>query len=134
MTFWELFFTLMIFIPLIMLWVFALVDVFQNNALSGAAKALWAIAIVLLPLIGMLIYFIVQGTDDAYQAGPAPPPPAPKRRPATPTPAPAATSPTPGAVDVADQLERLADLRDRGILTDEEFQREKDKLLGEPTG
>jgi hypothetical protein len=95
-TFWELFFTLMIFIPLIMLWVFALVDVFQNNALSGAAKALWAIAIVLLPIIGMLIYFIVQGTDDANEAAPAPPPPAPKRRPATPAPAPAAAGPPPG--------------------------------------
>jgi hypothetical protein len=36
----------------------------------------------------------------------------------------------PGAADVADQLERLADLRDKSILTDDEFQREKDKLLG----
>lgn len=122
MTFWELFLTLMIFIPLIMLWVFALVDVFQNAALSGAAKALWAIAIVLLPLIGMLIYFIVQGSGDANEGAPA------TRAPASP-----ATSTTPGAFDVADQLERLADLRDRGILTDEEFQREKDKLLGEPS-
>jgi hypothetical protein len=31
---------------------------------------------------------------------------------------------------VADDLERLAGLRDKGILSDEEFQREKDKLLG----
>lgn len=133
MTFWELFLTLMIFIPLIMLWVFALVDVFQNAALSGAAKALWAIAIVLLPLIGMLIYFIVQGSGDANEGAPATRPPAPKRIPATRAPASPATSTTPGAFDVADQLERLADLRDRGILTDEEFQREKDKLLGEPS-
>ena len=32
--------------------------------------------------------------------------------------------------DLASQLERLADLRDRGILTDEEFQTQKSKLLG----
>lgn len=131
MTFWEVFFTLLIFIPLIMLWVFALVDVFLNSELSGVAKALWAIAIVLLPLIGMLVYFIVQGSGDANAAAAAPPPPARKQRPATPQPAPAAA---PGAADVADQLERLADLRDRGILTDEEFQQEKDKLLGQTTG
>ena len=132
MTFWELFFTLIIFIPLIMLWVFALVDLFENDTLSGAAKALWAIAIVLLPLVGMLIYFIVRGSGDANEAAQTPPPPPPqpatKRRPATPAPAPAAAPA--GAVDVVDHLERLADLRDRGILTEEEFLREKDKLLG----
>ncbi len=132
MTFWELFFILLIFIPLLMLWVFALVDLFGNENLSGAAKALWAIAIVLLPLVGMLVYFIVRGSGDANAAAPTPPPPAPRRRPVTPAPAPAATQPT--AIDAVDQLERLADLRDRGILTDEEFQREKDKLLGESPG
>jgi heme/copper-type cytochrome/quinol oxidase subunit 2 len=131
-TFWELFFILLIFIPLLMLWVFALVDLFGNDDLSGAAKALWAIAIVLLPLVGMLVYFIVRGSGDANAAAPTPPPPARRRRPVTPTPAPAAMQTT--AIDAVDQLERLADLRDRGILTDEEFQREKDKLLGESPG
>jgi Bacterial PH domain/Short C-terminal domain len=32
--------------------------------------------------------------------------------------------------DVASQLERLADLRDRGVLTDDEFQAQKAKILG----
>ena len=131
MTFWQLFFTLMIFIPLIMLWVFTLVDLFQRRDLSGAAKALWAIAIVLLPLIGMLIYFIMRESQSEVPGsrpyGQTPPPPPPRRQ----VPA-AAADATPGAADVADQLERLADLRDRGILSEEEFQREKDKLLGYP--
>jgi len=41
------------------------------------------------------------------------------------------TQPAPAAapVDVAGQLERLADLRERGILSDEEFQAQKRKLL-----
>jgi hypothetical protein len=34
-------------------------------------------------------------------------------------------------VDVADQLTKLADLRDRGVLTDAEFETQKKKLLGE---
>ena len=34
------------------------------------------------------------------------------------------------AVDVADQLRKLAELRDQGILTDEEFAAQKSKLLG----
>jgi hypothetical protein len=121
MTFWQIFLMLMIFVPLIMLWVFTLVDLFQRADLSGIAKALWAIAIVLLPLIGMLIYFILRDSD----------PPVTNDRPASvPTEPPAPDGSPPGAADVADQLERLADLRDKSILTDEEFQREKDKLLG----
>ena len=46
--------------------------------------------------------------------------------------APAETAPAPaaGQVDVIDQLSRLADLRDRGILTAEEFAVQKAKLLG----
>jgi hypothetical protein len=42
--------------------------------------------------------------------------------------APAAAAAAP--VDVADQLKKLADLRDQGILSDEEFAAQKAKLLG----
>ena len=119
MTFWQVFLVLMIFIPLVMLWIFALVDLFQREDLSGIAKGLWAIAIVLLPLVGMLVYFVLRD------------PQAPAARDHTTPAVPPTADTTPlGAADVADQLERLADLRDSSILTDEEFQREKDKLLG----
>jgi hypothetical protein len=54
----------------------------------------------------------------AYQAPPPPPPPA----------APAASG---GAgTDVVSQLRALAELRDQGILTDEEFAAQKAKILG----
>lgn len=46
--------------------------------------------------------------------------------PQTPTPQ---VIPTP-QVDIAGQIEKLADLKERGILTDEEFQTQKRKLLG----
>ncbi len=124
MTFWQVFLVLMIFVPLIMLWAFTLVDLFQRPDLSGIAKALWAIAIVLLPLIGMLIYFILRDSEaSTADHRPISPPSAPSDPDGSP----------PGAADVADQLERLADLRDKSILTDDEFQREKDKLLGSAT-
>ena len=42
-----------------------------------------------------------------------------------------AQAPAPeAAVDVADQLRKLADLRDQGILTEEEFPAQKSRLLG----
>lgn len=42
-----------------------------------------------------------------------------------------AVAPAPAAepVDVADQLQKLAQLRDQGVLTDEEFATQKAKLL-----
>lgn len=42
----------------------------------------------------------------------------------------AAPAPPAEAVDVADQLRKLAELRDQGILTEEEFAAQKAKLLG----
>ena len=126
MSFWELFVILLVFVPLIMLWVFTLADLFHRPDLSGAAKALWAIAIVFLPLIAMVVYFIMRDTDSTVrEAAPAAPASPPRAGPVV-----AAASVPVGAADVADQLDRLADLRDRGVLTDDEFQREKDKLLG----
>jgi multidrug resistance efflux pump len=53
----------------------------------------------------------------AYAAPPPPPPPAP---------APAGT----GGSDVTAELERLAGLRNQGVLSDEEFAAAKAKLLG----
>lgn len=44
-------------------------------------------------------------------------------------PPPAAVAPAP-QVDVADQLRKLADLRDQGVLTEEEFSAQKARLLG----
>lgn len=59
----------------------------------------------------------------AYAAPPPaqPPPPAP----APPAPAP----PPPGEDSLSDQLERLADLRAKGVLTDDEFAAAKARLL-----
>lgn len=113
MTFWQLFFILLIFIPLVMLWIFALVDLFHRKELSGLSKALWLLAILLLPLFGMLIYFIARRPTEEEQR--------------------AAHEyygrQSAGGDDLAEQLERLADLRDRDVLTEEEFAREKAKLL-----
>jgi hypothetical protein len=57
-TFWNVFFLMFIWIPLAMVWVFAIFDVFRQHALSGIAKALWLLAIVIFPLLGTLAYLI----------------------------------------------------------------------------
>jgi len=107
---------MLIFIPLIMLWAFTLVDIFRRNDLSGWAKALWVIFVLILPLLGMLIYFIVRPTlpediaaqEEYRQAREAA-----------------------EAADIADKLHKLSELKDKGDITQEEFERQKAKLLGE---
>ena len=48
--------------------------------------------------------------------------------PATPTPP--AIPATPGGASLADEIERLADLRDRGVISEADFEAAKNKLLG----
>ena len=73
-TFWNVFFLMFVWIPLTIVWVFAIFDVFRQHALSGLAKAAWLVLIVILPLIGTLCYLIFRPADalaygDATQAG-----------------------------------------------------------------
>jgi len=39
--FWQAFFLLLIWVPLVMLWMGALFDVFRRDDLGGGSKALW---------------------------------------------------------------------------------------------
>ena len=47
----------------LILWVRAVMDVFRRQALSGAAKAAWAIIMLLVPLIGLLMYYMLRPSD-----------------------------------------------------------------------
>jgi len=118
--FWTI---LMIFLWVIWFWILitVLIDLFRSHDLSGWVKALWFIFILFLPLIGVLVYLIARGgkmhehaAQQAQQAD------AEFRSYVQQ----AAASQSP-----ADQLAKLADLRDRGVITAEEFDREKAKIL-----
>ena len=62
-TFWDViwasFIVFFIVIPLIMLWVFALVDLFVRPDLRWG-KVLWLIFIVFVPIFGAIIYLLVR--------------------------------------------------------------------------
>jgi putative oligomerization/nucleic acid binding protein/phospholipase D-like protein len=105
----------------ILIWIF--IDIFRSRDLSGWAKALWFLFVLLIPLIGVLVYLIVRGNSmheravqDARQQDQ-------EFRDYVQQ----AASGSPGTS--ADQLTKLADLRDRGVITSEEFEREKAKIL-----
>jgi hypothetical protein len=94
-------------------------DIFRSHDLSNLGKAGWMLFIVALPLIGVLAYLIVRGhTMHEHQAHDAQ-----MRHEAF-------GQFTRGSThSAAHDLSALADLRDRGVLTEEEFLRAKAKVL-----
>jgi hypothetical protein len=112
-SFWETFFLLLIFLPLVMLWAFALADIFRRDDINGAWKAIWIACVILVPFVGTLVYMVVR------------PPGATRDERA------AIEAQTKGYArdDRTGELSTLSDLHDRGKLTDGEFAQEKARIL-----
>ncbi|WP_030693004.1 SHOCT domain-containing protein [Streptomyces globisporus] len=109
-------------------------DIFRDDTLGGWGKAGWMVFVILLPFLGVLVYVIARGKTmgrreieharekqqafDDYVRETAGGGDRPSR---------------------ADELHRLADLRTRGDISEEEFQRAKALVLNDdrptpPTG
>ena len=122
--FWSFLWFFMFFI-----WIWLLIivftDIFRSHDLGGWGKALWVIGIIIFPYLGVFIYLIARGgkmhehavqdaqaSDAAARAyiqnavGPG------------------------GGGSAADQLSRLADLKDKGVIDDAEFTKMKAKIVG----
>jgi hypothetical protein len=111
-------------------------DVFRRKDLGGWSKALWTLAMVVIPLIGVLAYLVVHGSDMAERRAQDA---ADQRRViddhirtvahggngAT-GPAPAATA---AATGPASEIAHAKDLLDSGAIDAEEYSQLKRKLL-----
>ena len=118
--FWTI---LMVFLWVIWFWVLitVIIDIFRSHDLSGWAKALWFVFILFFPLIGVLVYLIARGGKmHERQVRQAQRQEEQLR---------SYVQDAAGSQSSADQLAKLADLRDRGVITAEEFDREKAKIL-----
>ena len=119
--FWTI---LELFLWVIWFWILitVFIDIFRSSDLSGWGKALWFLFVLLIPLIGVLVYLIARGgkmheraarqaqqQDDALRKYL-------QDEVAAPT-------------STADQLTKLADLHDRGAITDQEYAQQKAKVL-----
>jgi len=112
-----------IFFFVIWIWILITIlsDLFRDHEISGWAKAAWVLFLVFIPFLTALIYLIVRGNGmreraikaqaeakqhmDAYireQAHSSP----------------------------ADELHKLNDLKEKGAISAEEFDRAKSKLIG----
>jgi hypothetical protein len=120
-------FLTMLWIFLFIIWIWLLImvfsDIFRSRDLSGWGKALWVIGIIILPWLGVLIYLIARGGkmhERQIQAAQAQQEAFRQYVQET------ATS---SSTSTADQLAKLADLRDKGVITPAEFETEKAKAL-----
>ena len=59
-SFWETFFLFLIFLPLALIWGFALLDIFRRDDIGGVHKAVWVVFIIVVPFLGVLVYLIAQ--------------------------------------------------------------------------
>ena len=105
--------SILVFFALAILF-FALVavvlDIFRSRDLSGWGKAGWFVLVLLVPLVGLIVYLVVRGSKmqlhaerQMEQLGMTP--------------------------STADELTKLAALRDRGAITDGEYEQQKAVLL-----
>jgi len=96
------------------------IDIFRSPDMGGVHKAIWVVAIFIVPLLGVLVYLIVRGgkmNQHAIEAAKA-------QDAAMQNYIRNAAGTTP-----ADELHRLADLKDRGVIDQAEFDKLKGKVI-----
>jgi len=119
--FWTIF-----WLFLWIVWIFILFrvifDIFRSRDLGGWAKALWLIFVIILPFLGVFVYVIARGqgmserdvqraqeSEQAFRSY--------VQQTAT------------SSGSTADELTKLADLRDKGVISPAEFEAQKAKIL-----
>lgn len=118
---WSIFWFTCFFIWIWLL-VMVFMDIFRSPDLGGGAKALWIIFVIVLPYLGVFVYLIARGhkmgehrmqeaaaQDQAMRAY--------------------VRETVSSSPNTASELERLAALKQQGVLTDAEFESQKAKLL-----
>ncbi len=96
------------------------IDIFRSPDMGGVHKAIWVVGIFIVPLFGVLVYLIVRGgkmNQHAIEAAKA-------QDAAMQNYIRNAAGTTP-----ADELHRLADLKDRGVIDQAEFDKLKGKVV-----
>ncbi len=114
----------MFFLLVAWIWVVISVisDIFRSKDLTGWGKGLWMLFVIVMPWLGVLAYLIIRGKgmqertihaiEDANEKQKA-----------------YIRETASTSVSTADELSKLADLKEKGVITDAEFEAQKAKLL-----
>ena len=116
----------MLYFFLFFIWIWLLIgvfaDIFVSRDLGGWAKALWVIFVILVPYLGVFVYLIARGhkmSEHALQAAQAQD--AAQRE--------YIQSAVGASPSTADELARLANLKNQGVISDSEFEQLKAKAI-----
>jgi hypothetical protein len=105
--FWSVMLVMFVWIPLLLIWSFALIDLFARRDLSGWKKALWLLAIIFFPIFGTVVYYLFRpvGYVTTYSTGY-------------------------GTAASSERISTLQELRQGGLITDEQYERGVAQLRG----
>lgn len=124
MNFWD-FFWLMVWgcflVTYLMILFHVIADLFRDADLNGWLRALWIVALLIVPLLTLLIYLVARGRDMAERDT--------RERSAARAAADEQIESIAGRSGPADQIVAARKLLDSGAITDAEFRRLKEKAL-----
>ena len=131
MSFWDVVGSIFWFV-ILFTWILILInifgDIFRDHEMSGWGKALWTVFLIVLPWLGALVYLIARGSSMNERAR------AQAERQEKAFGQYVRETAGAGTTSTADELGKLADLRERGTISAEEFEHAKAKVLGREPG
>lgn len=121
---WDVFVSMFWFM-LLFAWIWLIIsifgDIFRDRTLGGGAKAMWTLFLIFLPWLGALVYLIARGNSMNQRAQQAAEAQEAHVR--------AYVQDVAGSPSTADELRKLAELRDGGVITPEDYETAKAKVL-----
>ena len=120
---WTLWFT--VWVMAFWLFIAILSDVFRDRELSGWGKAAWTVFLIVVPWFGALIYLIARGRSMNERSMALA-----KEQDAAMREYVRSAAGTAAPLSTADELSKLADLHQRGVLSQTEYEQAKAALLG----
>ena len=123
MPLFDVFWSIFVFF-LMVAWIWAVIgvisDVFRSPDLGGASKGAWVLLIIVIPWLGVLSYLVVRGKGMQERNMQALADAGDRQR---------AYIQNVAGASTADELSKLAELKDKNVITDAEFEAQKSRLL-----
>jgi hypothetical protein len=111
------------------IWIWLLImvfaDIFRSHDMGGVAKTLWILFVIFLPYLGVFVYLIARGHKMAEHAQAA----AQAQDQANRAYIQSVVDTSGGGASAADQIAKASELKEKGLISDEEFQALKAKAL-----
>ncbi len=113
-------FMFFLFVAWIWVVISVITDIFRSDDLNGWGKGLWMMFVIVTPWLGVLLYLIFRGEGMQKRSMQAMADAAEAQR---------AYIQNAAGISTADELSKLAELKEKGVITESEFEAQKAKLL-----